>query len=148
MKETLLLLGFSKERQSKLVRALLPLKMRIRRVEPDQYEEPLGALVGLEPTEGEKTQPGQDNETMPMGDEEQSTTKQTQPMEDEMLVMAGLSDRRVDAVLGALRKGKVGPIPYKAVLTAANQSWNGYELLAELKKEHARFTGETPESLS
>ena len=132
MRETILLFGFSKERQSKLMRALLPLKMRIKRIEQEQLGQPLGVLAGQQPAE-EKQSQGKAAEGC------------GQALGDEMLVMAGLTSARVDAVLAALRKGKAGPIPYKAVLTETNQQWNAWELLEELKQEHARFTEPYPQ---
>lgn len=121
MKESILLFGFSGERQRKVVRALLPLKIKIRKVEPQELLQPLGVLAGSAPDAAPYQEPAM--ETLPK-------------LEDEMLVLAGLGSARVDAVLMALRRGKVGPVPYKAVLTEANQQWNAQELLLELKKEH------------
>ena len=58
----------------------------------------------------------------------------------EMLVMAGLSENQVDQVLKALRRAGLD-IPYKAVLTAANQNWNVWELFQAIKKEHETMAG-------
>lgn len=131
MKESILLFGFSGERQRKVVRALLPLKIKIKKVEPQELSMPLGVLAGLAPADAALSQ-----EPVPQ--------REQWELGDEMLVMAGLGSTRVDAVLMALRRGKAGPVPYKAVLTEANQQWNAHELLLELKKEHARFSAETP----
>lgn len=152
MRETILLFGFSKERQSKLMRALLPLKMRIKRIEQDQLGQPLGVLAGQQPAEEKQSSEKGEEEKQSQGkgaEEKQSQGKAAegcgQALGDEMLVMAGLTSARVDAVLAALRKGKTGPIPYKAVLTETNQQWNAWELLEELKQEHARFTEPYPQ---
>ncbi len=142
MRETILLFGFSKERQSKLMRALLPLKMRIKRIEQDQLGQPLGVLAGQQPAEEKQSSEKGAEEKQSQGKAAEGCG---QALGDEMLVMAGLTSARVDAVLAALRKGKAGPIPYKAVLTETNQQWNAWELLEELKQEHARFTEPYPQ---
>ncbi|MCI8896125.1 MAG: DUF3783 domain-containing protein [Lachnospiraceae bacterium] len=142
MRETILLFGFSKERQSKLMRALLPLKMRIKRIEQDQLGQPLGVLAGQQPAEEKQSSEKGAEEKQSQGKAAEGCG---QALGDEMLVMAGLTSARVDAVLAALRKGKTGPIPYKAVLTETNQQWNAWELLEELKQEHARFTEPYPQ---
>ncbi len=142
MRETILLFGFSKERQSKLMRALLPLKMRIKRIEQDQLGQPLGVLAGQQPAEEKQSSEKGAEEKQSQGKAAEGCG---QALGDEMLVMAGLTSARVDAVLAALRKGKTGPIPYKAVLTETNQQWNAWVLLEELKQEHARFTEPYPQ---
>lgn len=141
MKETILLFGFSGERQKKVMRALLPLKLRIRRVEGKELASPLEELVSPLPDHG-KPETVQNPEAEPEG--AQNPEAAVWAPGDEMLVMAGLTSARVDAVLMALRKGKTGPVPYKAVLTEANRRWDAFRLLAELKEEHARFTAQTP----
>ena len=57
-------------------------------------------------------------------------------LSDTMLVLAGLSSERIDAVLRVLRECGAGPLPYKAVLTATNRYWTSLMLFEELKKEH------------
>lgn len=52
------------------------------------------------------------------------------------LVMAGLASGRVDAVIYALRKGGVGRVDYKAVLTPVNQFWDAIKLYEEIAREH------------
>ena len=56
-----------------------------------------------------------------------------------MLLMAGLLGPQVDQVLKAVRKSGIGPVPYKAVLTSANQSWNALKLFQEIKSEHEQM---------
>lgn len=119
MKETILLFHFSdKNRKNKLARALLPLHMKIREVAKEDYLQPVGYLAG--------------NKELSPSEE----SYQGEEMEGEMMLMAGLSDMRVDMVLKAIRKSGAGPIPYKAVLTPSNQEWNVLKLFAEIKAEH------------
>ena len=60
-------------------------------------------------------------------------------LEGEMILMAGLSSSQVDAVLKAIRKSGIGPIPYKAVLTPANQEWDVLKLFQEIRAEHEQM---------
>lgn len=124
MKGTILLFHFSdKSRRAKLARALLPLHLRIKEVGKENYLQPVGYLAGnkeLEPVEG--SYEGED-------------------LAGEMILMAGLSGAQVDAVLQAIRRSGVGSIPYKAVLTAANQGWNALKLFEEIKSEHQQMGG-------
>ena len=61
-------------------------------------------------------------------------------LDGEMVLMAGLTGAQVDAALKAIRKSGIGPIPYKAVLTAANQEWDVLKLYQEIKSEHQKMS--------
>lgn len=119
MKETILLYHFTdEERLGKVKRALLPMGIRLKAVKREEYLQPLGCLAGvkeIEPTEG--VYDGED-------------------FEQEMMVMAGLSSQRVDAVILALRKSGAGRVDYKAVLTPTNQFWDSVKLYGEIRQEH------------
>ncbi len=122
MKATILLFHFSdKDRRNKLIRALLPLRMKIREVSREDYLQPVGYLAG--------------KKDIPPLDE----TYDGEELEGEMLLMAGLLGPQVDQVLKAVRKSGIGPVPYKAVLTSANQSWNALKLFQEIKSEHEQM---------
>lgn len=126
MKETILLYGFGdKERLLKVRKALLPLGMRVKQVQPCDYSQPIGYLAGV------KEIPGTD------------TIYEGAEFEKELMVMAGLLSKRVDAVLLALRKAGAGRIDYKAVLTPTNQFWDGVKLYEEIAREHEAMHGET-----
>ncbi len=56
------------------------------------------------------------------------------------MVFSGLSGKRLDALLAAFRKAEVN-VPYKAVITASNQSWSIKKLLGELVKEREKLGG-------
>ena len=146
MRETILLFHFTdKDRRNKLMRALLPLRMRVKEILPEDYGKQVGCLAGLKEctTEEEKIL----MEELPIdGQSHKDMYSQTSSQEfpGEMMVMAGLGGERIDQVLRALRKSGVS-VPYKAVLTAANQTWNAWDLFAEIKKEHETMNGkDTP----
>ena len=106
MKETILLFHPpEKERLLKIEMALFPLHIRLKRVAPEDYNQPLGVLAGLRdipPAEG--TYEGED-------------------LPDTMFVFCFLDDSRLNQALAALRRTGAGPFPYKAVLTPTNSSW-------------------------
>lgn len=127
MKETILLYHFSDpERLSRVKQALLPLGMRLKAVKKEEYLQPIGYLAGVKEIEPVEEQYG--------GEE----------FEKEMMVMAGLSSARVDAVILGLRKAGAGRVDYKAVLTPTNQYWDSLHLYREISREHAAMS--QPES--
>lgn len=56
------------------------------------------------------------------------------------MVFSGLSGKRLDALLAAFGKAEIN-VPYKAVITASNQSWSIKKLLGELVKEREKLGG-------
>ena len=123
MKETIMLFHIEDSRRlSAIRRALLPLKLRVKVISPEEYCQPVGYLAGAP-------------DIAPV-----QSTGDTGEFSGEMMVMAWLSSRRVDQVLAALRKAGVGRINYKAVITPENQYWDCRKLYEELKKEHEAFT--------
>lgn len=55
---------------------------------------------------------------------------------DEMMLMCGLSDRKLDEFLEKYRTAGISPIPLKAVLTSENMKWSAYGLFREISAEH------------
>lgn len=123
MRETILLFHFSeKDRRNRLTKALLPLRMKIREVPVKDYLQPMGYLAG-------------NKEILPVQE-----IYTGEDLDGEMILMAGLSSSQVDAVLKAVRKSGIGSIPYKAVLTPANQKWDVLKLFEEIRAEHEQMT--------
>lgn len=119
MKETILLYNFNdKKRLSKLTKALLPMKFRIKNIKREQYLQPIGYLAGIKDINSVEDIFNDDG------------------FNDEMIVMAGLNNNRIDELIYTLKKCGVGKIDYKAVLTSTNQYWNSLKLYEEIKKEH------------
>lgn len=129
MKETILLFQFDKDRAEKIRRALMPLKIRVKTVRPEEYCQRIGYLAG------NKEIPMVENGQMPVN------ILQNGGIEQEMLIMAWLTGHQVDQVLTAFRKQGIGRIDYKAVVTSQNQYWDCKTLYEELKKEHEAFMG-------
>lgn len=123
MKATVLLFNFQdKERVMKIRRALLPLKFCIRQVPKSEYLQPAGFLAG-------------DKSVNPVKE-----VYDGPELSDEMLLMAGMGSREIDALIMALRRQGVGKINYKAVLTETNRHWRIIDLFEEIKKEHEAMT--------
>ena len=119
MKETILLFNPpEKDRLLKLEMALFPLRVRLKKVAPSEYNQPLGVLAGIkEMTPAEGTYDGPE-------------------LPDTMLVFCFLDDSRLNQALAALRKSEAGSFPYKAILTPTNSEWTAPDCFAEIKREH------------
>lgn len=123
MKEIVLLFHFDKERTEKIRRALMPLKIRVRTVAPEEYGHKVGYLAGNKEISAE-------NAILP-----------GEVIQQEMLVMGWVTSGQVDQILTALRRQGIGRINYKAVVTQQNQYWDCVTLYEELKREHEAFAG-------
>lgn len=119
MKETILLFHTpDKETLLKIEMALFPLRVRLRRVPKEEYNQPLGVLAGIK-----------DMERLP-------GNYQGEELPDTLFVFAFFSDLRLNQVLAALQRSGAGPFPYKAVLTPTNQKWDAFECFQEIRREH------------
>lgn len=106
------------EEWKKLKQILLPMKVRIRMIEPSQYKQPLGALAGVK---GIVSDP--------------LISFQGEGFTEPMLFLKGFTGSRLDVLLQSMRRQQIR-IPLKAVLTQENQTWNSLQLYEELRKEH------------
>ena len=127
-KEMVLYYQPEKDRQSgndtkaaKLKAVLVRMGIRIKNISPEQVNQTVGYLAGLDGFE-EKEQEGC-------------------PGVEEILVMKNFSNRRIDELLLNLRRAGVPKIDLKAVITDTNCKWNFYDLYLELKKEHDTMSG-------
>lgn len=118
MREQILIFAVKdEETKRRIARALMPLHIRVRAVPEEDWSKTVGEIAGIKK------------------EERRESDNAAEPLTDPMMVLAGLSSARLDAVLAALRKNSV-VLPYKAVLTEANAGWTPAALLAELRKEH------------
>ena len=119
MKETILLFNPpAKEELLKIETALFPLRIRLKKVPREDYNQPLGVLAGLkdmEPAEG---------------------VFEGEELPDTMFIFCFLSDSRLNQALAALRKCGAGPFPYKAILTPTNSTWTAPDCFSEIRLEH------------
>ena len=119
MKETILLFNPpAKEELLKIETALFPLRIRLKKVTREDYNQPLGVLAGLkdmEPAEG---------------------VFEGEELPDTMFIFCFLSDSRLNQALAALRKCGAGLFPYKAILTPTNSTWTAPDCFSEIRLEH------------
>ena len=120
-KSTVLAYGFGNSDAKKLKSLSEKWGLRLRRVVPEEYTQPIGAFTGRsaflnapEPVTGA------------IG---------------EMLVLADVSERQLEAFLSGLHTIRVGTGALKAVLTETNARWTGERLYRELKEERASVDG-------
>lgn len=119
---TALLFNFHDAQKLQKVRfALFKLGVTVRVVDAADFGQPVGYLCGLEgfspaeaPDEG--------------------------GFSDEMLVLCGLSDAQLDALLSALRRSRA-VVALKAVVTEENVSWSAKKLHGEIRQEHETMKG-------
>lgn len=113
-----------KPKMQKLRFALAKLGLRAREVKPEELGHPVGYLAGLDGFEPAATGAGEG-------------------FRDELLVMCGLTDAQVDALLGTLRRARV-TVGLKAVLTEENAGWSSAQLYGELCRERDALEGKAP----
>lgn len=121
--ETVLLYNLDHEKGRKLRFLLVRMGMRIRVVKPEEYSLPVGVLAGMKDVTPEDGDAG------------------AEIFEDEMIVMKGFSNSRLDQFLSGMRKAGIERVNYKAILTPTNCRWNSWQLYQEIRKEHEAMTG-------
>ncbi|MGC6174375.1 DUF3783 domain-containing protein [Lacrimispora sp. 38-1] len=109
-------------RIARLKAVLVRMGIRIKNISPDQTDQKIGWLAGLD---GFGEQPAQECPVV----------------EEEVLIMKNFSSRRIDELLMNLKRSGVSKIALKAVITDTNSKWSFYELYQELKKEHETMSG-------
>lgn len=109
-------------RIARLKAVLVRMGIRIKNIFPDQTDQTIGYLAGLD---GFGEQPA---EECPV-------------VEEEVLIMKNFSSRRIDELLMNLKRSGVSKIALKAVITDTNSKWSFYELYQELKKEYETMSG-------
>ena len=123
MRESILLFNVpDKSQLLKIEMALFPLKVRLKHVKKEEYNQPLGVLAGVKELD------------------EAPGTFDGEELSDTMILFAFMDDKRLNQAIAALRKSGAGAFPYKAVLTPTNQHWTAPECFEEIKQEHEAMT--------
>ncbi|MCI8360380.1 MAG: DUF3783 domain-containing protein [Clostridiales bacterium] len=92
------------------------MKLEERRISAEELGQEIGYLAGLS------------------GYEEKPAPEPAPTSGEGVMVMCGLSEARMDALLKALHDGNIR-IPLKAVVTPTNQNWSFVKLAEELARE-------------
>lgn len=58
---------------------------------------------------------------------------------EEVLVMYGFQNQKIDQMLQGFKKSGVSKVALKAIVTQTNASWTMEQLIQELQKEHAFY---------
>lgn len=103
---------------AKLKGVLVQMGVRIRNITPDQVQQQVGYLTGMD------------------GYEEQQRQGELPVIGEEVLVLQNFTGRRLDELLKNMRRAGVEKIKLKAVVTDTNIGWTFYQLYQEIKKEH------------
>lgn len=119
-KEMVLYYNPQKEDKTRLLKgALVRMGIRIRNIGPEQAHQKVGYLAGLD---GFEEEPEGAGGTLPA-------------IPEEVLLLYGFSENRLDELLRQMRKVKA-TVALKAVLTQTNCSWTFYQLYEEIRAEH------------
>lgn len=119
--EKIFLFHCPKQEQVKIKQAASNLKIPCSIVPDEDYSQTLGAI-----TTGKKN---------PL-----TASFTGEIPQDSLLLFCGISDKRLDKLLFALKKAQVS-VDFKAILTPVNQSWTVPQLLLQMQKEKAAYTG-------
>lgn len=126
------------EKNGSLTRVLFRMKIRMRRVEPEESEQFIGALAGLPGFRGGTEC---ENSAEEHGDGA-SAVYQKEAVPEEMLIFSGLTDSRLSELLLQLRKAGIGSSVLKAVVTPTSCKWTLRQLYQELAGERAAFAAQ------
>lgn len=115
MQGMVLSFGLEAEENKKLKMLCEMVGLRLRKVQPAEYGQPVGSFAGVMPKAG---QPEPQSE-----------------LSGKMLVFAFVSDRQLNVMLSGIKTAGIAVGSYKAVLTETNAAWTVHELFAELCRE-------------
>ena len=118
MKELAMFYNFSDERLRKAKFALMPLKIQVKKVEKEDFNQPIGYLAGIE------------------GVEPAAEKFDGDGFDEEMIVMHNFTNKTIDSLIKALNKCGVGRVPLKAVFTPTSKDWASLTLIKALKADH------------
>ena len=124
---SVLLFNFREDARTASIRSYLESGcVAVIRVEPKDFGTPIGALLS----------------SHVVADKNASFSAS---FSEEMLVMSGFTQERLQAFLDFFREVKIARVGLKAMLTPTNAAWNAFELRRHLKAEQKRFeSGKKP----
>ena len=113
---------------------LVQMGVQIKNLTPGRCGKRIGALVGMEGYEDSPETAEMENsqEVDRIG---QQAEVQFGLMTEELLILSGFTDERIDELLGRLKRAGVPKIKLKAIVTETNADWTVYELYRQLQIE-------------
>ena len=125
---------------------LVQMGIRIKNLTPGRCEKKIGHLAGLDGFEDEAAESCAPKDNVLEGDtlEREVVTKIGQQacpvaINEELLVLCGFTEERMDQLLEKLKKAGVPRSVMKAIVTESNAHWTVYELYAHLLEERKKF---------
>ena len=112
---------------------LVQMGIKIKNLTPERCEKKIGYLAGLDGFENEDMV--SDSTDVP-GVEQQNSPI---PINEELLVLCGFTEKRLDRLLERLRKAGVPKSVMKAIVTESNAHWTVHELYGHLMEERRRI---------
>ena len=110
---------------------LAQMGVRIKNLTPDRCGKKIGFLADLEGYEDlSETDKVQEISGM-----EKRAVSQEVPMTEELMILGGFTDERLDELLDRLKNTGVPKIRLKAIVTETNAKWTVYELYRQLLNE-------------
>ena len=112
---------------------LVQMGIRIKNLTPGRCEKKIGHLAGLDGFEDEgmisreTDVPGVGQQASPM------------TINEELLVLCGFTEERLDQLLARLKKAGVPRSVMKAIVTQSNAYWTVYELYSHLVEERKQI---------
>ena len=130
---------------------LVQMGIKIKNLTPARCEKKIGFLAGMEgfidnPSHESSLNNGEESHknTSSAGRSIISSEGQQAsrvPIKDELLILCGFTDERLDELLAKLKKAGVPRTGLKAVVTETNAQWTVYELYGHLLEER-RYMGQ------
>ncbi len=126
MKEMVLYYAPDNTPHTSLLRGVMvQMGVKVKNLTPERCIQRIGYLVGADGVEKRKVS--------------ENFQKYAPAMNEEMLVISGFSEERLEELLDKLKKAGVPKINLKAVVTETNAGWTVYQLYEQLREEHAQM---------
>lgn len=108
---------------------LVQMGIKIKNLTPGRWSRRIGSLAGME---GFEDDPAKEHNA-------EAALDLPMKIKEELLVMCGLSDEKLDELLARLKKAGVPRTVLKAVVTETNARWTVYELYSHLLEERRQM---------
>ena len=108
---------------------LVQMGIKIKNLTPGRWSKRIGYLAGME---GFEDDPVKEHDA-------EAALNLPMTINEELLILCGLSDEKLDELLARLKKAGVPRTVLKAVVTETNARWTVYELYSHLLEERRQM---------